>query len=77
MKISNIIRLTLLAAVIFLHASVTKAQSLSFGIRGGVANSTLLGIDSAKLKMGIRARANGATQQIFFTRKEAQISKGH
>ncbi|MFN5711555.1 MAG: porin family protein [Bacteroidota bacterium] len=53
MKISNIIRLTLLAAVIFLHASVTKAQSLSLGIRGGVANSTLLGIDSAKLKMGI------------------------
>jgi outer membrane protein W len=55
MKISKLIRFSVAFAALFSVNVVTKAQSISLGIRGGGNYSTLLGIDDAKFKTGVTA----------------------
>jgi hypothetical protein len=53
MKISKLIRFSVAFTALISVNVVTKAQSISLGIRGGGNYSTLLGIDEAKFKTGI------------------------
>lgn len=53
MKISRLSRLTLAFVALLSFNTVTEAQSLSMGIRGGGNYSKLLGIDSTEFKTGI------------------------
>lgn len=53
MKISRLTHFTIAIVAFFSFQAVTKAQTLSMGIRGGGNYSTLFGIDSAEFKTGI------------------------
>jgi hypothetical protein len=53
MKIFTKFGLAIAVAAFFSFNTVSNAQSISMGIRGGGNYSTLLGIDSAELKTGI------------------------
>lgn len=53
MKISKLFSCAIAITALFGFNTVTEAQSVSLGIRGGGNYSTLLGIDSAEMKTGI------------------------
>ena len=53
MKITRLYFFAIAIVAYFSTNSVSKAQSVSMGIRGGANYSTLLGIDSADFKTGI------------------------